>query len=725
MSLTSVPPFPPPAIDGFSRDERSESVYFGRRRASLMVVALCLILVWGRAPHFRHLLAHWPGNHAAGVAILGNALLLGVYAFIAAVAMMCAILGFPRLTVTPRGLTRRSLFRTTNVEWNSVSRFHLERLNGGKTASAGADIIGPNASPRLRRGKGKLFKITATYRTPVETIVGEIHDRQTEALGVPAPLPRAANAPIVPEYGVAGFRMPWATFGLLAILTAVFVAEHRLGVAPEAAPLTPGLLTLYAFGGLSRNAVLNYGGLLRLFSSALLHVSAAHLIGNGVALLLVGWPLERLVGRPWFLAIFVVSGLAGSILGLAVYPANMVLVGASGGIAGLFGAMAVLSFRLPTIRKRTVMILRTTLVTIVMFIPLETQGNVQIGHAIHLGGALAGAALGIFLLRTWMEPRPLPRFRSVGLAVGAGGLALALLGIPMSLRLSREVVASVQGCAASDPDTRIHSCTVLLNSGANGEFTTLSNRGNAYVAKKQYDLAIVDYNRLIALTPGSAYAFFARGYAHAGKGLHSRSIPDFTKALELDPKLAGAYLDRGGEYLNEGLVDLAIADEDQAIALDPRLAGAYAFRGKAYSRNGGTEAAITDYSKAIALNPDDAATYYNRGVEHLRANRFDEAIADTTKALELRPANAAAYNNRAWALHLKGENALALPDAEKAVTLAPGSVAPLETRAEIYEKLGRTNDAVSDYRAALAIEGGQPLARDGLKRLGANPENLP
>ena len=100
-------------------------------------------------------------------------------------------------------------------------------------------------------------------------------------------------------------------------------------------------------------------------------------------------------------------------------------------------------------------------------------------------------------------------------------------------------------------------------------------------------------------------------------------------------------------------------------------------------------------------------------------------MADTTKAPELRPANAAAYNNRAWALHLKGEDALALPDAEKAVTLAPSSVPPLETRAEIYEKLGRRRDAVADCRAVLAIEGGLQLARDGLKRLGADPGNLP
>ena len=627
VSLTSVPALSLSAIDGRCGDKRSEAIYLGRRRVSFMVAALCLMLAWGRSRHLNHLLAQGAGDQAVGIAILGDTLLLGILAFVAAAAMMSAVLGFPRLIVTLQGLTRRSLFRTTTLNWNSLSRFHLQRSDNGRPVSATADIVGPNASPGLRRDKGKLFKIADAYRMHVETIVAEIHNRQTEAMGNPAQLSHAASIPVVPQYGVPGFRMPWTTFGLIALLTAVFVAEHRQAIGPELAPLTPNLLTLYAFGGLDRDAVFEHGQLLRLFSSTLLHFNKTHLIGNVTALLLVGWPLERLVGRSWLLGNFVASSFVGSVVGLAVYPAY-VLVGASGGIAGLFGAMVVLSFRLPAGRKRTFTFVRTTLVLIVMLIPSEAQGHVQIGHAIHFVGALAGAALGILLLRRWNASCRLPEFRRAGLAAGTGGLALALLGIPTSLHLSREFIASVQGCVGNDPDTRIRSCTVLLDSGANGKFTTLLNRGNAYAARKQYDLAIVDFDRLVALAPGSAYAFVARGYAYAGKGLHSQSIPDFTKAIELDPKLPMAYLDRGGEYLNQGLVDLAIADEDQAIALDPKLAGAYALRGNAYRQKGEAEEAISDYSKAIALNPGDADAYFNRSVEHLRGNHFDEAIAD-------------------------------------------------------------------------------------------------
>lgn len=81
---------------------------------------------------------------------------------------------------------------------------------------------------------------------------------------------------------------------------------------------------------------------------------------------------------------------------------------------------------------------------------------------------------------------------------------------------------------------------------------------------------------------------------------------------------------------------------------------------------------------------------------------------------------AMAYNNRAWAYHVKGEDAKGLPDAEQAVALEP-IASRLDTRAEIYEKLGRRDQAIADYRAALKLDQNYAAAINGLKRLGAKP----
>ena len=55
------------------------------------------------------------------------------------------------------------------------------------------------------------------------------------------------------------------------------------------------------------------------------------------------------------------------------------------------------------------------------------------------------------------------------------------------------------------------------------------------------------------------------------------------------------------------------------------------------------------------------------------------------------------------------------------MALAPKNLHYVETRAEIYEKLGRHDEAVTDYRAALSLGADHQEAMDGLKRLTATP----
>ncbi len=82
----------------------------------------------------------------------------------------------------------------------------------------------------------------------------------------------------------------------------------------------------------------------RLITAAFLHASLLHIGFNMLALWWVGGPLEQAMG-PWrFIAIYGVSGLAGSAGALLASP-QAVTVGASGAIFGLFGAMVVIQWQ--------------------------------------------------------------------------------------------------------------------------------------------------------------------------------------------------------------------------------------------------------------------------------------------------------------------------------------------------------------------------------------------
>ena len=63
------------------------------------------------------------------------------------------------------------------------------------------------------------------------------------------------------------------------------------------------------------------------------------------------------------------------------------------------------------------------------------------------------------------------------------------------------------------------------------------NRGEIKRMRKDYDGAIVDYNKAIQLDPKDAYSWNNRGIARRDTGDKAGAIADFKKALEINPNL--------------------------------------------------------------------------------------------------------------------------------------------------------------------------------------------
>ena len=103
--------------------------------------------------------------------------------------------------------------------------------------------------------------------------------------------------------------------------------------------------------------------------------------------------------------------------------------------------------------------------------------------------------------------------------------------------------------------------------------------------------------------------------------------------------------------------------------------------------------------------------------------QHDKAVADLSQAIEINPRYAQAFGARARS-YLKLQQAeLALPDADRAVSLEPIETGFMVTRGLAYESLGRTADAIADYRRVLALKPSMQAAIDGLRRLGVSPSS--
>ena len=337
-----------------------------------------------------------------------------------------AIRGLPRLTIGFQGISLQQAFGTKWAHWDSIGPFAIETRTAGRSRRqikrAKAVITGANAG--LKRAATLL--IPDHFDRPIDDLVTEINTARALSLGV-SHLPDSAIAPALPTpVGLPGFAVPWLTFALLAALIGIFALENIFAVTP-AVRNAPSLPTLVAMGALSHAAILVHGEWYRLFTAPLLHADIAHLAGNGVALLLGGWMLERLVGRLWFFVFFALGALGGSLASLAFQPANLISVGASGALTGMFAGVFVSSFRVSS-GARSGLQLSSLRILVPSLLPfLSKSGGVHIDYGAHGGGAVTGAVLALLLLQCWPETAAIPQWRRAAAIVAVAGL-VAFLG---------------------------------------------------------------------------------------------------------------------------------------------------------------------------------------------------------------------------------------------------------------------------------------------------------
>lgn len=195
-------------------------------------------------------------------------------------------------------------------------------------------------------------------------------------------------------------------------------------------------------------------------------------------------------------------------------------------------------------------------------------------------------------------------------------------------------------------------------------------RARARDSKGDYDGAISDYSKAIDLNPTFAKLYNDRGYVHYEKDNYERAIIDYNKAIEIDAGYGVAYANRGRARLAVADYEGALSDYDQAVELDPG-AESYAGRGLARNANRDFDGAIADFAQAIAYSANNPEAYVGRGTARFQRDDLAGSIADYDKALALNPNYADAYNARGIVRNSQGDYAGAISEFTKAIGINP------------------------------------------------------
>lgn len=327
---------------------------------------------------------------------------------------------------------------------------------------------------------------------------------------------------------------------------------------------------------------------------------------------------------------------------------------------------------------------------------------------------LASAASGTGPADSWIGRKVIVKSSHVHPRIGAhvvdGGKDFHIYRVGMVQRewlwvVSGEVRGWIQAQEAIPYAKALDVITEQIRSHPTAASHTL--RGNVWLEKTQYEIAIGDFTEAIRLDPKNAEAYARRGDARLARlnafvrtlegrfqgrivlpsddhpdlvsaKKHARSeadliLDDYQKALAIEPGNARAFVSSGEAWLFKEESDRALGCLDEAIRLDPKSSRAYLVRSGAWYAKDERNKALADLDTALTLDPRNVEALQVRVRADDFTGQYDRLIAHATTLLEFVPGDAGIYILRGNAWEEKKEYAKARADFEAALRVNPGN----------------------------------------------------
>jgi membrane associated rhomboid family serine protease len=234
----------------------------------------------------------------------------------------------------------------------------------------------------------------------------------------------------IKDYAGPRRRLPWVTWGLIAVNVVVFLYEVSLGADAQAFMFAYSVVPVALTHGVPQTSLPGVPAhfpfhtpdpvYLTLITAMFLHAGWLHIGGNMLFLYIFGDNVEDRMGHIPYLVFYLFCGVVASIAQIWVAPDSPIpSLGASGAIAGVLAAYLVL-FPLARVRTIIFFIIFFTIVTLPaivligvwfllqFFDGVAALSNVQQGmggvaYFAHVGGFLMGLVITL-LWRPWLRP---------------------------------------------------------------------------------------------------------------------------------------------------------------------------------------------------------------------------------------------------------------------------------------------------------------------------------
>src|SRR2546421_9884567 len=236
----------------------------------------------------------------------------------------------------------------------------------------------------------------------------------------------------IKDYAGPRRRLPWMTWGLIAVNVVIFLYQVSLGSDAQAFMFAYSVVPVALAHGIPQTSLPGVPAnlpfhtpnpvYLTLITAMFMHAGWLHIGGNMLFLYIFGDNVEDRMGHLPYLLFYLLCGVVAGITQVAVDPGSSIpSLGASGAIAGVLAAYLVL---FPFARVRTIIfififftfVILPTIVLIGIWFLLQffdgvaalsnvQQGMGGVAYFAHVGGFVTGLVITL-ILRPLLKPPP-------------------------------------------------------------------------------------------------------------------------------------------------------------------------------------------------------------------------------------------------------------------------------------------------------------------------------